>query len=74
MDELSKKQQKIRFSGSGVSHQNRSAYCAINTLVTMAETTLIHTDLRYTKDIFSAYICPMVMEFSVWIYSMIHDI
>ena len=33
MEELLKKQQKIRFSGSGASHQNGAAERAINTVV-----------------------------------------
>ena len=35
MDELSKKQQKTRFSGDGVSHQNGASDCTIKTVVTI---------------------------------------
>ena len=41
MEELLKKQQKIRFSGAGASHQNGAAERAIKTVVTMASTMLM---------------------------------
>ena len=38
MEELFKKQQKIRFSGAGASYQNGAAERAIKTVVNMART------------------------------------
>ena len=53
MEELLKKQQKIRFSGAGASHQNGSAECAIKKLFTMARTRLMHAVLICPEDTFS---------------------
>ena len=44
MGELLKKQQKIRFSGAGASHQNGAAERAIKTVVTMERTMQISLD------------------------------
>ena len=52
MEELSKKQQKIRFSGAGASHQNGAAERAIKTVVSMERTMLIHTAIRCPEDKF----------------------
>ena len=46
MEELLKKQQKIRLSGAGASHQNGSAERATKTVVTMERTMLMHDALR----------------------------
>ena len=46
MDELLKKQQKIRFSGAGASHKNGTSERAINTLVIMERTIFMHSELR----------------------------
>ena len=45
MYKLLKKQQNIRFSGAGASHQNGAAERAIKTLVTMSRNILIHAAL-----------------------------
>ena len=50
MEELLKKQQKIRFSGAGASHQNGSAECAVKTVVTMARTMLMHATIRCPEE------------------------
>ena len=50
MEELLKKQQNIRFSGDGASHQNGAAERAIKTVVTMERNMLIHAALRCTED------------------------
>ena len=49
MEELLNKQQKIRFSGAGASHQNGAEDRAIKTLVTMERTMLINAALRCTE-------------------------
>ena len=41
MEDVLKKQQKIRFSGSGASHQNGAAERTINMVVTMASEILM---------------------------------
>ena len=46
MEELLKKQQKVRFSGAGASHKNGTAERAINTVVTMTRNMLMHASLR----------------------------
>ena len=53
MEELFKKQQKIRFSGAGASHQNGAAERAIKTLFTMERTMLMHAALRCPEDTLS---------------------
>ena len=60
MEELFKKQQKIRFSGSGASHQNGSAERAIKTVVTIARTMLMRSALKCHKDTFSTDLWPML--------------
>ena len=52
MEELLKKQKKIRFSGAGVSHQNGAAERTINMVFTMARTILMHAALRCSEDSF----------------------
>ena len=73
MEELLKKQKKIRFSGDGSSHQNGAAERAIKTVVTMARTTLMHVALRYPEDTSSTGIWPMVMDYAAWAYNWIPD-
>ena len=73
MEELLKKQQKIRFSGSGASHQNGSAERAIKTVVTMSRTMFMHAALRCPEDILSTYIWPMEMDYAVWVYNRTPD-
>ena len=46
MEELLKKQQKIRFGGAGASHQNGAAEFDINTVVIMERTMLMQNALR----------------------------
>ena len=60
MKELLKKQQKIRFSGAGASHQNGAAERAIKTVVTMARAMLMHAALRCPEDTLSTDLWPMV--------------
>ena len=55
MEELLKKQQKIRFSGADDSHQNGAAERAIKTIVTMARIMLMKDALRCPEEKFSTY-------------------
>ena len=71
MEELLKKQQKIRFSGAGASHQNGAAERAIKTVVTMARTMLMHAALRCPEDTLSTDLWPMAMDYAVWVYNQI---
>ena len=50
MEDISKNQKKIRFSGSGASHQNEAVKRTINLLLTMTSTILMHAALRCHKD------------------------
>ena len=68
-----KKQQKIRFSGAGASHQNGAAERAIKTVVPMAITMLIHAALRCPEDTFSTDLWPMAMDYAVWVYNRTPD-
>ena len=74
MEELLKKQQKIRFSGAGASHQNWAEERAIKTLVNMASTMLMHTEFRCPEDTLSTDLLPMKMYYAVWVYNWIPDI
>ena len=67
MEELLKKQQKIRFSGAGTSHRNGAAERAIKTVVTMARTMLMHAALRCPEDTLSTDLWPMAMDYAVWV-------
>ena len=73
MEEILKKQQKIRFSGAGASHKNGAAERAIKMVVTMTSTMLMHAALICTEDIFSTDIWPMAMDYALWIYNWISD-
>ena len=73
MEELLKKQQKIRFSGVSASHQNRSAERAIKKVFNMARTILIHAALRFPEDTLSTDIFPITMDYAVWVYNLIPD-
>ena len=54
MEELLKKQQKLRFSGSGASHQNGAgSERAINTVVNMASSILMQAWIICQKDTLS---------------------
>ena len=73
MEELLKKQKKIRFSGAGASHQNGSAERAIKTVFTIARTILMHAVLRCPEDTLATNIWPMAMNYAVWFYNWILD-
>ena len=73
MEELLKKQQKIRFSGAGASHQNGAAEHAIKTVVTVSRTMLMHAALRCSEETFSTDICTMAMNYDVWFYNRTPD-
>ena len=69
MEELLNNQQKIRFSGSGTSHQNGAAERAIKMVVSMTSTMFMHAVIICNEDTFSAYICPMTMDCDVRVYN-----
>ena len=73
MKDLYKNQQKIRFSGSGASHQNGSSERSIKTVVTMERTMLIHYAFICPEDTFSTDIWPMAIYYAVWVYNRIPD-
>ena len=70
---IRKKKQVIRFSGSAASNQNGESEQAIKTVVTMARTILIHSDIRYTEETLTNDICPMETDYSIRIYNWIPD-
>ena len=53
MKDMPKKQQKIRFSGAGASHQNGASESTINMVVTMASAILIQAGMKCHKDTLS---------------------
>ena len=71
MEDLLKKQKKIRFSGAGASHQNWAAELAIKMVVTMERIMLMHAALICPEDTLFTYIWPMAMNYSVWVYNRI---
>ena len=73
MEELLKKQQKIRFSGTGISHQNGEVERAINTLFTTERTMLMYSALICPEATFSTDLWPMEMDYDVWVYNRIPD-
>ena len=73
IEELLKKQQKIRFSGARASHQNGAAERAIKTVVTMARTMLMHAALIFPEYTLSTDIWPMTIYYAVWVYNWIPD-
>ena len=68
-----KKQQKIRLSEAGASHQNGAAKRAINTVVTMARNMLMHAAIICPEDTLSTDLWPMEMDYSVWVYNRTPD-
>ena len=73
MEQLLKKQQKIRFSGASTSHINRAAERAIKSVVTMARTMLMHAALRCPEYTLSTDLWPMAMDYAVWVYNRTPD-
>ena len=73
MEEMLKKQQKIRFSGAGASHQNGAAERAIKMVVTMERTMLMHAALICTEGTLSTDTFSMAMDYSVWVYNRTPD-
>ena len=73
MEEILKKQQNIRFSRAGASHQNGSEYCAINMVVTIKRTMLMHAALICPEDTLFTDIWPLAMDYAVWVYNHIPD-
>ena len=69
-----KNQHKIRFSGAGASHQNGAAERAIKTVVTMANTMLMHAVIRFPEDTLSTDLWTMAIDCSVWVYNWTPDI
>ena len=56
MEEMLKKQQKIRFSGAGASYQNGSEERAIKAIVTMTRTMLMNAELICSEEKNSTYL------------------
>ena len=73
IDDMLKNKKKIMFSGAGASHQNGAAECNIKTVVTMAITLLVQAALRYPEDTFFTDICPMAMDYALWVNNWIPD-
>ena len=73
MEELLKKQLKIKSSEAGASHQNGVAERAINMVFTIARTMLVHAAFSFPEDTLSTDIWPMAIYYSVWVYNRIPD-
>ena len=73
MEELSKKQRNVRFSGARASRQNWPSERAIKTVFTMARKIFLYVALRYPEGILSTDIWPTAMNYYVWVYNQIPD-
>ena len=73
IEELFKKQQNIRFSGAGASHQNGSTERVIKTVFTMARIMFMDAALRCPEDTLYTYLWPLEMDYAVWVYNRIPD-
>ena len=73
MGNILKKQQEVRFSGDGASHQNGAAERAINMVVITERTMLMHAVLRFPEYTLSTDLWPMEMDYTVWVYNRIPD-
>ena len=73
MEELLKKQQKIRFSGSGASHQNGAVERSINTVVTMKMTMLMQAEITCPLETLSTDLWTMKIDYAKCLYSLIPD-
>eukprot|EP00957_Ditylum_brightwellii_P124888 9520710-Ditylum_brightwellii.AAC.1 len=69
MFHLATKQQPIRFSGVGTSHQNVIAESDIQTITHMARTLLIHASLRGPSGTITTNHWPMAMDYAAWVYN-----
>ena len=61
MEDMSKKQQKIRFSGAGASHQNGEAERSIKTVITMVRTVLIQDGIICPDNTLSTDFWPITV-------------
>ena len=69
MEDLFEKQQYIRFSEAGASHQKGAVSRAIKIVFTMARTMLMHAVLKCPEEKFSTDLWPMKMNYDVWVYN-----
>ena len=70
MEHLISTKQDIRFSSSGAAHQNGVAEQAIQTVVNMARTMMLHAEL-HAPELVTADLWPMALDHAVWIYNWI---
>ena len=71
MEDIFKKQQNIRFSGSIASHQNGAVERSTNTVATVERTIFMQSVLRCPEDTLSTDIWQMAMHYTVWLYNRI---
>ena len=57
IEDILKKQKKVRFSEAGASHQNGESEHVIKVLVTIASIMFMHYALKFTENILSTDIC-----------------
>jgi hypothetical protein len=70
-----KKQQSQSFSGLCTQHQNTRAERAIQTVMYMARTFMVHASLHWTdrgSDDFSLW--PFAVKHSVWVYNQVPNV
>ena len=73
IEEPLKKNQMIKFSGAGASHQNGAAESAIKTVVTTSRTMLTHGTIICPEDTLFTDYWPIAMGYAVWVYNWIPD-
>ncbi len=69
------KQQSQLFSGVGAQHQNAHAECAIQTIMYMVQTFMVHTSLHWTErgsDDLSLW--SFAVKHSVWVYNHVPNV
>ncbi len=69
------KRQSQSFTGVGAQHQNVHAECAIQTIMYMARTPMVHASLHWTErgsDDLSLW--SFAVKYSVWIYNCVLNV
>lgn len=71
VEELLQSKQGVRYSGAGAAHQNAVAERAIQTIVYMARTMMLHAAMRAPDGFIKAEHWPQTMDHAVWLYNRI---
>ena len=61
-------QQTSHFAGVGANHQNGVAERGIQTIMSMAQTVMLHATIRWGS-VHSSILWPMAVDYVVWVYN-----